>query len=382
MTETDNEVGSAELAVPASWVRGGTSKCWIFQAADVDALPVTRDEFLLRAFGSPDLRQIDGIGGATSTTSKAIVVESRTAGQAPDLVRYSFAQVSVDNPRVEWLSNCGNCATALALYAVQHELVDLAEGITQFDMQNMTTGLVLQATVPTPDGTAPTSGSQLVRGVPFPGVPVDLGFTEQNWSTHGTLLPTGHPVDQLTVNDSAYAVTLIDAGAPVAVIQADAIGLTGADDAGTVAEKMPFFAELRRSAARAMGLPDNDQSVPKVGIISGGDNTNVELNARMISMSAPHPAIGLTSAVALAAAATIPGSLIHDLAPARPTYRIGTLSGPIEVAITEESSGRAVAFRRNSRRIVDALVYIPANTTPATPDDHSQSRRPAATTVA
>ncbi len=129
MTETEIEVGSAELAVPASWVRGGTSKCWIFQAADVDALPVTRDEFLLRAFGSPDLRQIDGIGGATSTTSKAIIVETREPGQAADLVRYSFAQVSVDHPRVEWLSNCGNCATALALYAVQHELVKLADDV-------------------------------------------------------------------------------------------------------------------------------------------------------------------------------------------------------------------------------------------------------------
>jgi len=136
---SDIEVGSAELAVPASWVRGGTSKCWIFQAGDVDALPVTRDEFLLRAFGSPDLRQIDGIGGATSTTSKAIIVETRTAGQAADLVRYSFAQVSVDHPRVEWLSNCGNCATALALYAVQHELVGLADGVTEFGMLNLTT---------------------------------------------------------------------------------------------------------------------------------------------------------------------------------------------------------------------------------------------------
>jgi 2-methylaconitate cis-trans-isomerase PrpF len=372
------EVGSAELAVPASWVRGGTSKCWIFQAADVDALPVTRDEFLLRAFGSPDLRQIDGIGGATSTTSKAIVVEARTVGQAADLVRYSFAQVSVDHPRVEWLSNCGNCATALALYAVQHELVALADDVTEFEMLNMTTGLVLRAKVPTPEGTAPSQGGQLVRGVPFPGVPVDLGFTEQTWSTHGTLLPTGQPVDQLTVAGSSYAVTLIDAGAPVAVIRAEAIGLTGTDNADSVAAKMPFFAELRRSAARAMGLPDNDQSVPKVGIISGGDNTKADLNARMISMSAPHPAIGLTSAVALAAAATIPGSLIHDLAPARPTYRIGTLSGPIAVAITEETGDRAVAFRRNSRRIVDALVYIPASST----DIHPQSRRHAATTVA
>src|SRR6478609_4395394 len=383
MTETEIAVGSAELAVPASWVRGGTSKCWIFQAADVDALPVTRDEFLLRAFGSPDLRQIDGIGGATSTTSKAIIVETRQPGQAADLVRYSFAQVSVDHPRVEWLSNCGNCATALALYAVQHELVKLADDSTEFAMLNMTTGLVLQATVPTPDGTAPSQGGQLVRGVPFPGVPVDLGFTELTWSTHGTLLPTGHPVDQLSVAGSNYAVTLIDAGAPVAVTRAEASGLTGTDDTDAVAAKMPFFAALRRSAARAMGLPENDQSVPKVGIIGPGNDT-ADLNARMISMSAPHPAIGLTSAVALAAAATIPGSLIHDLAPAQPTYRIGTLSGPIEVAITEETGGRAVAFRRNARRIVDALVYIPTTSTaaPVTPARHTPHRRYPATTVA
>jgi len=121
-------------------------------------------------------------------------------------------------------------------------------------------------------------------------------------------------------------------------------------------------------------------AVPKVGIIGPGGDT-AELNARMISMSAPHPAIGLTSAVALAAAATIPGSLVHDLAPARPTYRIGTLSGPITVAITDENGNRAAAFRRNSRRIVDALVYIPA----ATPADSTQTKsttRRTATTVA
>ena len=176
MTETDIEVGSAELAVPASWVRGGTSKCWIFQAADVDALPVTRDEFLLRAFGSPDLRQIDGIGGATSTTSKAIIVETRTAGQAADLVRYSFAQVSVDHPRVEWLSNCGNCATALALYAVQHELVALADDITEFSMLNMTTGLVLQATGPHPGRNRPFPWRPTGPRRPVPGGAGRPGF--------------------------------------------------------------------------------------------------------------------------------------------------------------------------------------------------------------
>lgn len=369
------EVGSAELAVPASWVRGGTSKCWIFQATDVDALPVTRDEFLLRAFGSPDLRQIDGIGGATSTTSKAIIVEDRAAGQSLDTVIYSFAQVSVDHPRVEWVSNCGNCATALALYAVQHELVGLGEEVTEFTMLNRTTGLVLQATVPTPGATAPSQGDQLVRGVPFPGVPVDLGFTDATWSTHSRLLPTGHPVDRLTVAGSEYAVTMIDAGAPVAIVRAEDIGLTGADDAAAVAARMPFFAELRRSAARAMGLPDDDQSVPKVGVVGPGDE-DAEVNARMISMSAPHPAIGLTSAVALAAAATIPGSLVHELAPAQPTYRIGTLSGSISVTISRGDQ-RVVEFRRNSRRIVDALVYIPAAA--AAP---IHPRRPAASSVA
>jgi hypothetical protein len=127
---------SGELAVPASWVRGGTSKCWIFEAGDVDALPVSRDEFLLRAFGSPDYRQIDGIGGATSTTSKSIIVEAAERGQ--QAVRYSFAQVSVDHTRVEWMSNCGNCATALALYAVQHGLVELDDVVTEFVLVNHT----------------------------------------------------------------------------------------------------------------------------------------------------------------------------------------------------------------------------------------------------
>jgi 2-methylaconitate cis-trans-isomerase PrpF len=353
--------GSGELAVPASWVRGGTSKCWIFEAGDVDALPVSRDEFLLRAFGSPDYRQIDGIGGATSTTSKSIIVEAAERGQ--QAVRYSFAQVSVDHPRVEWMSNCGNCATALALYAVQHGLVELDDVATEFTLVNHTTGLVLGARLPTPGGVAPSHGVQLVRGVPFPGVPVDLTFSEETWSTYGTLLPTGRAVDVLTVNGAEHPATLIDAGAPVAVVSAQSVGLTGADDVEAVAAHMPFFAELRRSAARAMGLPDDDQSVPKVGVVGLGD-ASADVNVRMISMSAPHPAIGLTSAVAVAAAATLPGSLVHDVAPASPEYRIGTLSGSIAVQISGSGGQRTVAFRRNSRRIIDALVYIPAAADP------------------
>ena len=196
--ETTSTKPATELSVPASWVRGGTSKCWIFRASDVDALPVSRDEFLLRAFGSPDLRQIDGIGGATSTTSKTIIVEDGDPGQAA--VRYSFAQVSVDQPRVEWMSNCGNCATALALYAVQHGLVRPDEAATEFALVNHTTGLILGARVPTPAGAVPTHGTQVVRGVPFTGVPVDLAFGEETWSTFGSLLPTGRAVDVLTVN--------------------------------------------------------------------------------------------------------------------------------------------------------------------------------------
>ncbi len=369
---------SGELAVPASWVRGGTSKCWIFEAGDVDALPVSRDEFLLRAFGSPDYRQIDGIGGATSTTSKSIIVEAAERGQ--QAVRYSFAQVSVDHPRVEWMSNCGNCATALALYAVQHGLVELDDVVTEFTLVNHTTGLVLGARLHTPGGVAPSHGAQLVRGVPFPGVPVDLTFSEGTWSTYGTLLPTGRVVDVLTVNGAEYRATLIDAGAPVAVVSAQSLGLTGADDVGAVAAHMPFFAELRRSAARAMGLPDDDQSVPKVGVVGLGD-ASADVNVRMISMSAPHPAIGLTSAVAVAAAATLPGSLVHEVAPASPEYRIGTLSGSIAVQVGDTGGQRTVAFRRNSRRIVDALVYIPAA---ADPGNHpaAAERQRLSTTVA
>lgn len=353
--------GAAEMAVAGSWVRGGTSKCWIFQGSDIDALPVTRDAFLSRAFGSPDARQIDGIGGATSTTSKSIVVERPDPGDAADVVRYSFAQVSVDDPRVGWMSNCGNCATALALYAVQRGLIELDNEVTSFSILNSKTGLLLKVSTATPGGIAPSQGNQMVRGVPFPGVPVDLAFTEQTWSTHERLLPTGNVADRLTVAGDDYEVTMIDAGAPAAIVHAASIGLTGSEDAEAVAAHMPFFAELRRVAARAMGLPDTDQSVPKVGIIGPGKDP-IEVNARMISMAAPHPAIGLTSAVAVAAAATMPGSVVYKVAPARPTYRIGTLSGSISLRIAESDGRRSVSFRRNARRLVDALVYVPATT--------------------
>ena len=153
------EVGSAELAVPASWVRGGTSKCWIFQAADVDALPVTRDEFLLRAFGSPDLRQIDGIGGATSTTSKAIIVETRKPGQAADLVRYSV-RAGQRRPPAGGMA-AATAATAPPRWPCTRSSTNWsgsADDVTEFAMLNLTTGLVLQATVPTPGRDRPLAG--------------------------------------------------------------------------------------------------------------------------------------------------------------------------------------------------------------------------------
>ena len=265
----------------------------------------------------PGLRQIDGIGGATSTTSKAIIVETRRAGQAADLVRYSFAQVSVDHPRVEWLSNCGNCATALALYAVQHELVELADDVTEFAMVNMTTGLVLRATVPTPgrDRTLTRRPTGPRRAVPRacrstwaspsrPGPPTERccppATRSISLTVGGTGIP-GHPDRRRRPGRGRSR-------------RVDRPDRRGRRRSGRRED-----AVLRRTAAQRRPRHGTARQRP---VSSQGRHRrpwrrcSAELNARMISMSAPHPAIGLTSAVALAAAATIPGSLVHDVAPA------------------------------------------------------------------
>lgn len=346
--------------VPAVLVRGGTSKCWIFFREALHASGYQTDALLLRGFGSPDPRQIDGVGGGTPTTSKAIVIEPGLARSTQAEVRYSFAQVGVDAATVDWTSNCGNCATALGLFALASGLVPASSPTTQVRLHNIVTGLDLDVEVPTPDGVAEETGEARLTGVTHAGVPVDVRFSGPSWSTTGRILPTGRPVDRLIIDGRPVRATLIDAGAPAALLLAEDVGLTGADQATDLLARRSWFDDARRAAAVAMGLPDDSRAVPKVGVVAGPPDAEGRLSVRMMSMTAPHPMIGLTSAVAIAVATGQPGTLVHrgtSAALAR-KLTLAVLGGEVELEVDPSGTG-CVRFHRTARLLADAVLSIP-----------------------
>lgn len=372
------------------WYRGGTSKCWIFDAEDVGQHASSHEEIgwlLADAFGAADTRQLDGVGGGTSTTSKAAVVWATPEGPAD--LDYLFAQVGIGESKVELGSNCGNCATAIALYAVQTGIVPPGEDTTRVSMRNLNTGALLSGTIATPARHVPTSGSAKVPGTTAHGVPVGLSFGAPWGQTTGNLLPTGSPADEIAIGGGSVLATLVDAGAPAVLIPADEIGIDLSSMAGDLSEHLSQLIDARSSAGLAMGLrrpeepPQN--AVPKVGVVApagdyvAADGTVVpadshDLRVRMLSMLAPHPAIGLTSAVAVSLAAALPGSVVAKaLPPAHGTHsglrslRLGTPAGVITTDIVTDGSGRVleVTLQRAARHLavadIDLAQPVPQN---------------------
>ncbi|MFD0839424.1 PrpF domain-containing protein [Williamsia serinedens] len=366
------------FTVRGTWMRGGTSKCWLFTGVDIDPLvssEMTLDDILVAAFGSGDPRQIDGIGGGSSTTSKAAIVR-RSALTGVD-VDYLFAQVAIADCRVEWSSNCGNCATAIGLYALQTGMVAVQSPVTRVRMRNENTGDILTAEIATPGGRIPFDGDATVPGATAPGVPVVLTFEKPAVAPW----PTGNAVDDLVVDGVTYRATMVQAGAPAVLVDWRSFGLDegGVLDTARVTALMPTLIRIRRAAALRMGLcgPDDpiSHATPKVGIVGPAATfvtpTGEELTAddhdvmvRMVSMMAPHPAIGLTSAVAVAVAASRPDSVVAQLSSSTDPsqLRIGTAAGVVVAEVTTDSDGcvAGVGLHRAARRIATAELFVAA----------------------
>lgn len=387
----------AYLEVPAVWMRGGTSKCWLLDADIADAQPIGIEPLLESAFGAGDARQIDGVGGATSTTSKAMLV--RRSDRTGLDVDYTFAQIGIGDRLVEWGSNCGNCATAVGLYSVQEGLVDVTDDVTTVRMYNTNTATRIDAVVDTRGGKVPRTGAVRVPGVRSGGVGVDLRFNAPFPHDAGSLFPTGSPIDSLSTDRHSAAATIVDAGAMTVLLDAAALTLTGSETRADFAAHVPALIDFRREAAIRSGLiepwmPAPD-AVPKVGIVgppadyicSSGEpvrGRDYDIAARMVSMHAPHPAIGLTSAVAVAVAAATPGTTAHAAAAemSRGSLRIGTPAGIVSVALGRDDCGelRTVTLPRAARRLSTAVLEVPIPPTSAARGDRDGNERPATTT--
>ncbi|WP_433873443.1 PrpF domain-containing protein [Saccharopolyspora sp. CA-218241] len=366
------------MHVPATLVRGGTSKCWLFDAAAVPTASDALEALLVNAYGAADPVQLDGVGGATPTTSKAAVVR-RCAGPGAD-VEYLFGQVGIGTGRVEWGSNCGNCATAIALWSVARGLVPVTGDLTTVVLRNTNTGAVLEAEVDTTGGRVHEFGTQTVPGTRAGGVAVGLTFLDPAGGGTGALLPGGQVVERLPVAGAEVRATLLDAGAPAVLVAAADLGRTGSEDTARMRADVELLRAVRRAAAVRMGLPADDDAVPKVGLVgppaaartSLGERVTPadhDVSVRMLSMNAPHPAIGLTSAVAVATANLIAGSVVHESSAAAgaAAVRIATPAGvvPVRCSGGAGAAPTRVTVRRAARILCEADLLVPEIACPA-----------------
>ncbi|HEY9358687.1 MAG TPA: PrpF domain-containing protein [Arthrobacter sp.] len=355
------------MKIEAEWMRGGTSKCWVFDAGHLSG-GTSLDSLLPRVFGSPDSRQIDGVGGATSTTSKAVILH-RPDDDDID-VDFTFAQVGIEEASVDWGSNCGNCSAVVGLYAIEKGWVLPSGDVTRIVTRNTNTGQVIVQRVATPAGALPIVPDARMPGVPFPGYRVGLGFHDPAGKTTGALLPTGSATDTITAGGTRWTVSMVDAGAPVVIVRAEDLGL----DPGRYSSWLPgvelqleTLDLIRRQAAVRMGLaPTTAQAaraIPKLAIAaapSPADN-GCDLNVMMLSMGRPHPALAITGSIALTLAARTAGTVLHAMTGSGlgATLKLRTPAGVIETWTEDHDGALLVGVDRTARTIATTIIHLP-----------------------
>ena len=301
----------SEAGTRCMWMRGGTSKGGYFLAADLPADPAARDALLLRAMGSPDTRQIDGMGGANPLTSKVAVVSASDRDDAD--VDYLFLQVFVDQAIVTDAQNCGNILAGVGGFAIERGLVAGQEGTTDVRIFMRNTGQVATASVATPGGMVTYAGDEAIDGVPGTSAAVPLVFDDVAGSMCGALLPTGNEVDVV----EGVEVTMIDNGMPIVVLRATDMGISGyerpADLDGDEALKSRIEA-LRLACGPLMNLGDvREKSVPKMTMVAPAQGGGAFMTRSFIPHKC-HDTIGVFAAVSAATAALLPGSPVAAMA--------------------------------------------------------------------
>ena len=386
-----------QIPIPAFYYRGGTSKGVFFHVADLppaaQAPGPARDALLQRVIGSPDpyANHIDGMGAATSSTSKTVLL---SASDEPGFdVDYLFGQVSIDKPFVDWSGNCGNLSAAVGPAAIRMGLVDAArlpaDGVVEVRIRQCNIDKAIVAHVPMKDGEPQETGDFELDGVTFPSAKVRLDFLDPADRAGGSLFPTGKLVDELEVPGvGTFPATMINAGIPTIFLNAEDIGYTGTElrpDINGDAEALARFETIRAHGALRMGLiselkeAETRQHTPKVAfvappvdhVVSSGKSVGageIDLLARALSMGLLHHAMMGTAAVALGTAAAIPGTLVNLAAGGgeRSAVRFGHPSGSLKVgaeAVLEDGEWivRRVTMSRSARRLMEGAVLVPGD---------------------
>jgi probable AcnD-accessory protein PrpF len=390
----------AQIRIPATYIRGGTSKGVFFRLEDlpeVAQVPGTaRDNLLLRVIGSPDPygKQTDGMGGATSSTSKTVLL-SKSAQSNHD-VDYLFGQVAIDRAFVDWSGNCGNLTAAVGAFAISGGLVDTQrvprDGIAEVRIWQANIGKTIIAHVPMTGGEVQETGDFDLDGVTFPAAEVRIEFLDPA-DAAGAMFPTGNLVDTLdlpqdVVSEGSLQATMINSGIPTIFLNAADLGYSGCELQEAIngdPTALASFEQIRAHGALRMGLIDNleqalqRQHTPKVAIVappadyiaSSGKpigSADIDLNVRALSMGKLHHAMMGTAAVAIATAAAIPGTLVNLAAGGgeRDAVRFGHPSGTLKVGATAnrrdgEWAVEKVVMSRSARVLMEGWVRIPGD---------------------
>jgi probable AcnD-accessory protein PrpF len=390
-----------QIKIPAVYMRGGTSKGVFFRLQDLppaarEAGPA-RDALLLRVIGSPDPygKQIDGMGGATSSTSKTVILSPSTRPEHD--VDYLFGQVSIDSAFVEWTGNCGNLSAAVGPFAIAHGLVDPARvprnGLCTVRIWQANIGKTIVAHVPMVDGEVQETGDFELDGVTFPAAEVALEFIdpadEGDGEGGGAMFPTGQVVDDLVVPGvGTFKATLINAGIPTIFLNAADIGYTGTELQEAIngdAKALAMFETIRAYGAVKMGLIQDigeaarRQHTPKVAFVAAPTGytassgkavqaADVDLLVRALSMGKLHHAMMGTAAVAIGTAAAIPGTLVNLAAGGgeRQAVRFGHPSGTLRVGaearrVDGQWAVTKALMSRSARVLMEGWVRVPGD---------------------
>lgn len=363
----------SQRAVPACLMRGGTSKGLYFLSRDLPVHPATRDAVLLAAIGSPDARQIDGLGGAHPLTSKVAVVGPATRADAD--VDYRFLQVAVDSAQVSGNQNCGNLLAGVGPFAIETGLVAATGETTDFRIHMVNTASIAVARVQTPGGRVRYDGDTAIDGVPGTAAPIPIDFLDVAGGSCGALLPTGHARDKV----AGVEVTMIDNGMPVVMLRAADFGVRGDETPEALeadGELRARVEQVRLACGPLMNLGDvSAKTVPKMTLVAPPARGGA-LATRSFIPHRVHEAIGVFGAVSVATACVWPGSVAAEVAGGATgagqhrldiEHPTGFFTVDLELG-GEPLSVRRAALLRTARLLMRGEVYVPAHLWPeATP---------------
>ena len=371
--------------IPAVYMRGGTSKGVYLLAKDLPSDSALRDQVILDIYGSPDPRQINGMGGADPLTSKVAIL---SISERPNVdIDYTFGYVGIKDAAVDYEGNCGNISSGVGVYAIRQGLVKAVEPVTRVVIFNTNTSKIIEALIPVKDGEVVFDGDYAIAGVPGHGAKIVMNFPNSAGSKTGRLLPTGNVRDTIELIDGrSVQVSLVDAANPAVFVKARDIGLTGKElpqDCELNPGILAIMEDIRTTAGVMMGLASSKDrvgpAVPKVAFVAAAQDYrssegtqilagDVDLLARTKAMAEMHKTYAVTGGICIATAALIEGTVVNEVCSARAIasgdVRIGHPSGVLDVFVnvhkTSETSWELTqaGVCRTAKPIMDGEVYV------------------------